>query len=54
MVLDSGLAFTTQTNVLPKQVPVLKKVICAAIRLARFSAARGSMGSRASRGKVMT
>jgi len=43
MVLDSGLAFTTQTSALPKQIPVLKKVICEAIRFARFSPAKGSM-----------
>lgn len=43
MVLDSGLAFTTQTSVLPKQTPVLKKVICEAIRLARLSPAKGSI-----------
>ena len=54
MVLDNGLAFTTQTSVLPRQTPVLKKVMCEAIRLARFSPARGSIWSRASRGKVMT
>ena len=54
MVLDSGLAFTTQTRVLPKHTPALKKDIWDAIRLARFNPDIGSIGSNASSGNVIT
>ena len=54
MVLERGLVFTTQTSVLPRQVPALKNDVCADTRFARFNPADGSLGSRASRGNVMT
>lgn len=43
-----------QTSIRPRQYPVLKKDVWDVIRLARFNPARGSIGSNASRGKVMT
>jgi hypothetical protein len=54
IVLDNGLDFTTQTSVFPRQTPALKKEVCEDIRFARFRPAIGSMGSRASKGKVIT
>lgn len=54
IVLDNGLDFTMQTRTLPRHIPALKKEVCEDIRLALFSPDMGSMGSRASRGKVIT
>jgi hypothetical protein len=54
MVLESGLVLTTQTSVRPRQVPALKNDVCAETRFARFKPAEGSLGSRASKGNVMT
>lgn len=54
IVLESGLDFTTQTRVFPRQMPALKNDVCEDIRFARFRPAIGSMGSRESKGKVIT
>ena len=54
MVLDNGLALTTQTRVFPRHTPALKKEMCEAMRLALLRPAAGSLTSRASRGKVIT
>lgn len=54
IVLERALALTTHTRVLPKHMPALKNDMWDAMRFARFSPAIGSIGSRASRGKVMT
>jgi hypothetical protein len=54
IVLDKGLDLTTQTSTLPRQTPALKNVVCDDILFARFKPDRGSIGSRASSGNVMT
>jgi hypothetical protein len=54
MVLDNGLDLTTQTSVLPRQTPALKKDVCEEILFARFRPDIGSLGSSASNGNVMT
>ena len=53
-VLDSCELFTMHTNTRPKQKPALKNEVCDEMRFARFNGAIGSMGSSASKGKVMT
>jgi hypothetical protein len=53
-VLDKGLDLTMQTSTLPRQTPALKNEVCDDILLARFKPDRGSMGSSASSGNVMT
>ena len=42
------------SSIRPKQIPLLKKDVCDDKRFPRFSAAVGSVGSRASRGKAVT
>ena len=53
-MLDKGLDLTMQTRTLPRQTPALKNEVCDDILLARFKPERGSIGSRASSGNVMT
>ena len=53
-VVERALVLTTQTSVRLRHMPALKNEVCEAIRLPLLSAEVGSIGSRASRGKVMT
>jgi hypothetical protein len=54
MVLESGLDLTMQTSTFPRHTPALKNDVCDDILFARFRPAKGSIGSNASSGKVIT
>ena len=54
MVDESEDDLTMHSSILPRHMPLLKKDVCDDKRFPRFSAAVGSVGSRASRGNAVT